>query len=384
MQLILTILLGAVAAVWIIQSARAYWGMKRLPRLADAAPALTDPTPSVSILFAARDEAAKLPAALASLLSQDYQRYEVIAANDRSRDDTGKILEEASRAHARLKVVHVDTLPAGWLGKTHALARAYRQASGEWLIFTDADVRFAPDLVTRAMSLAHRDRLDHLTLMGLLELRGFWEKVATLYFGVGFAFGVETWRVPDPRSRRYMGVGYFQMVRRSAYEAVGTHRRLALEVVDDMKLGKLVKLAGFCCGVGIAEERIRLRWNEGLRETIRNVEKNFFAALGFRVARTVMSVGGLLALSVLPFLALLLTTGPAQLLAGIAAATAAGMHAWAAHHSRVSRWYGLTHPLGALVFCYMLLRSMVVTLWHGGVTWRDTFYPLDELRKGAV
>jgi hypothetical protein len=225
---------------------------------------------------------------------------------------------------------------------------------------------------------------DHLTLLGQLELVGFWEKTATTYFGVGFAFGVEPWRVHDPRSRRYMGAGYFQLLRRSAYETIGTHRRLAMEVVDDMKLGKLVKLGGFRSGVAIAEDHIRLRWNEGLGEMIRGVTKNLFAVGGYSVLRAVGSVLAIIVISVLPFVALAVARGLAQLFAGVAAATAVAMHSWAARSNRVSVLYGLTHPLGALIFCYMLLRSMVVTLWRGGVVWRDTFYPLEGLRRGQV
>ena len=347
-------------------------------------PLANEGCPRVSVLVAARDEAEKLPCALASLLTQDYANYEVIAVDDRSHDTTGKILDEFVQTHSRLKVVHVTELPPGWLGKPHALQQAYEHSTGEWLIFTDADVRFAPDLVSRALQLMKEKGWDHLTLLGQLELVGFWEKTATTYFGVGFAFGVEPWRVHDPRSRRYMGAGYFQLLRRSAYEAIGTHRRLAMEVVDDMKLGKLVKLGGFRSGVAIAEDHIRLRWNEGLGEMIRGVTKNLFAVGGYSVLRTVGSVLAIIVISVLPFVALAVARGLAQLFAGVAAATAVAMHSWAARSNRVSVLYGLTHPLGALIFCYMLLRSMVVTLWRGGVVWRDTFYPLEGLRRGQV
>ncbi len=234
------------------------------------------------------------------------------------------------------------------------------------------------------MQLTKEKGWDHLTLLGQLDLVGFWKKTATIYFGVGFAFGVEPWRVHNPRSRRYMGAGYFQLLRRSAYETIGTHRRLAMEIVDDMKLGKLVKLGGFRSGVAIAEDHIRLRWNEGLDETIRGVTKNLFAASGYSVIRVVGSVLAIVAISILPFVAIAVARGHAQLFAGVAAATAVAMHSWAAHNNRVSMLCGFTHPVGALIFCYMLLRSMVVPLWRGGVVWRDTFYPLEELRRGQV
>ncbi len=125
-----------------------------MPSLADVDPLPDAECPSVSILFAARDEAEKLPGALATFLALDYPNYEVIAVDDRSEDATGAILKAAARRDTLLKCVRVDKLPAGWLGKPHALEQAYEHASGEWLIFTDADVHFAPDLLRRAIALA--------------------------------------------------------------------------------------------------------------------------------------------------------------------------------------------------------------------------------------
>lgn len=377
-------LFGGIALLWVIQGVRAARGMSRLPRLADVTPSPDDDCPDVSVLFAARDEAERLPAALQTLLEQDYPRYEVVGVNDRSRDATPQVLDQFAQGNSRLRVIHVAELPPGWLGKTHALQQAYEHSSGEWLVFTDADVQFAPDLLRRAVALALLKGQDHLTLIGHLDLAGFWEKAATIYFGVGFALGVEPWRVHDPRSRRYMGVGYFQLLRRSAYEAIGTHRRLAMEIVDDMKLGKVLKLSRFRSGVAMAQGRIRLRWCEGLGEIIRGVTKNFFAAGGFSVARTVGDVSGILILSALPFFAVVFAHGLTRVLAAMAATAAVSLHAWAARNYEVSWLYGFTHPLGALIFCYMLLRSMVVTLWRGGVEWRGTFYPLNELKRGMV
>jgi len=384
LHLFWTALFAGIAIIWITQGIRAIRGMSRLPRLAEINLPSEADWPSISLIFAARDEAEKLPGALQTLLAQDYPHHEVVAADDRSQDSTPQILDRFARTHQRLKVVHVAELPSGWLGKPHALLRAYEQSAGDWLVFTDADVHFAPDLLHRAMALTQERGWDHLTLVGSLDLRGFWEKTATIYFGIGFTFGVEPWRVHDPRSRRYMGMGYFQLLRRSAYHAIGTHRRLAMEVVDDMKLGKLVKQGGFRSGVAMAQDRLRLRWNKGLGETVRGVTKNFFAASGYSVLRTAGNILAILALSVLPFLALVVTSGLAQLLAAFTAGVGVTLYAWAARNYQLSWLYGFTHPLGALLFCYMLLRSMVVTLWRGGVVWRDTFYPLEELRKGVV
>src|ERR1700688_543587 len=114
-------LFGSIASLWIIQGIRASCGMARLPWLHDTTPLSTNKAPMVSVIFAARDEAEKLPAALATLLAQDYPRFEVIAVNDRSRDQTPVILHDFERTNQNLKVIDVADLPPGWLGKPHAL-----------------------------------------------------------------------------------------------------------------------------------------------------------------------------------------------------------------------------------------------------------------------
>lgn len=384
MQTIGTAFLELIALFWLVQGFRALRGMSRIPLLANVKPREGSEWPRISVLFAARDEAEKLPAALASMLAQDYPNYEVVAVDDRSSDATSEILDTLARQHSHLKVLHVRELPEGWLGKPHALELAYRQSTGDWLVFTDADVRFVPDLLRRAMSLAESRRWDHLSLLAVIDLVGFWETAAVIYLGVGFVFGVQPWRVSDPDTGSYMGVGAFQLLRRSAYEAIGTHRRLAMEVVDDMKLGKLVKHGGFRSGVASGDTFIRLRWQNGLGDLINGLTKNLFAAFGYRVSYALLSVMGVFSISILPFLALPFVTGIARIAAAISVTMALALHVALTLPVRISPLYAFTHPIGAAISCYMMMRSMVVTLWQRGVIWRNTFYPLDELKRGVV
>ncbi len=384
MQTMGTAFLELIALFWLVQGFRAFRGMSRIPLLANVKPREGSECPRISVLFAARDEAEKLPAALASMLAQDYPNYEVVAVDDRSSDATSEILDTLARQHSHLKVLHVRELPEGWLGKPHALELAYRQSTGDWLVFTDADVRFVPDLLRRAMSLAESRRWDHLSLLAVIDLVGFWETAAVIYLGVGFVFGVQPWRVSDPDTGSYMGVGAFQLLRRSAYEAVGTHRRLAMEVVDDMKLGKLVKHGGFRSGVASGDTFIRLRWQNGLGDLIHGLTKNLFAAFGYRVSYALLSVMGVFSISILPFLALPFVTGIARIAAAISVTMALALHVALTLPVRISPLYAFTHPIGAAISCYMMMRSMVVTLWQRGVIWRNTFYPLDELKRGVV
>ncbi len=359
-------------------------GMARLPWLSSVTPAASQVFPPISIIFAARDEAEKLPAAIQTLLAQDYPQFEVIAVNDRSTDQTPQILHELQRCSPNLIVADVATLPPGWLGKPHALVEGFEKSHCEWLVFTDADVHFAPNVLRSAITLAAEQQWDHLTLLTAVEMRGFWETAAISYFGVGFVFGNEPWLAANPRSARYMGVGAFQLVRRSAYEKSGGHARLRMDVIEDMKLGKLMKMAGVRSGVAVAQDLVSVRWHDGVHNVIRGVTKNMFAAVHYNPFFAVGAMALSLVMSVLPFVGVAFATGWARLFAGIAAGAAVLIHAGMIWSTDASPLYGLTHPLGALLFCWMIGRSAIATLWRGGVTWRDTFYPLEELRKGMV
>ncbi len=384
MHLFLTALLCGVAILWVIEAIDIGRGVPSIPWLADATPLKDEACPPVSILFAARDEAEKLPEALETMLSLDYPRYEVVAVDDRSKDATEQILGSAAARDPRLRRVRVDSLPDSWLGKPHALQQAYEHSTGEWLVFTDADVHFEPDALRRALALTESNGWDHLTLLGRVKMCTPGEKIALTFFGFAFLIGTRPWTASNPKSAGYLGVGAFQVVRRSAYGTMGTHRRLAMEVVDDMKLGKLMKQAGFRSGAALAGNAVSVEWHSGVRNMILGTTKNFFAASGFRLWLTCVHILGLLLMCVFPFAALPFVRGWPLVFASIAAGLAVAIQAAVSLETGVSPLYGLTHPVGALLFAWMLARSTIVTLWSGGITWRGTFYPLEELKRGVV
>jgi glycosyltransferase involved in cell wall biosynthesis len=378
------IFFGFAAAFWVFHGLRVAYGALRLPWIKDFAAAADADCPRISLIFAARDEEEKLPAALATMTALDYPQLEIIAVDDRSQDGTGRILDEFAQAHARLRVVHIDKLPAGWLGKPHALQKAYEVATGDWLLFTDADVRFHADVLRRVVTVVSERKLDHLTLLVDMDLAGFWETVLMTFFGLAFHLGNAPYSASNPKSRGYVGVGAFQLLRREAYEKSGTHRRLAAEVIDDMKLAKIVKQAGFRSEVGVSADAVIVRWQAGLGNLIRGTTKNFFAVFGYSLPFALASLTAMFVTNVLPFAGVAFGSGWVRILAGIAAGMALVFHAAVDVAMRVSPLYALTHPVGALFFCYMVARSTVVTLWRGGIVWRGTFYPLEELKRGVV
>jgi hypothetical protein len=377
MTIIEYLLAGLVLGVWLIVGCVASQGRRRLPRLASNLP--DGPRPSLSVVVPARNEATALPRSLPSLLAQTYPGLEVIALNDRSTDNTGAILEALEQGHRSLIVVQIALLPDGWLGKTHALFLGSCRARGEWLLFTDADVVFHPRCLEVATAYAEKHGLDHLVVLPRTEAAGFWEPILVGCFGLLFGLITRPWKASDPRSSSFVGVGAFNLIRRSAYERIGTHRELATAMVDDLELGRLVKAHGLKQAAVLGDDLLSVRWQIGLSGLVRGLEKNAFAGLGYSVIRATAACCTLAACGVLPFLAALL--GEARILWATSALAAIVIQAFYAREARLPLWSAFCFPAGIAVLCFAIVRSMLLALSRGRVEWRGTSYPLNLLRR---
>ncbi|HMB82706.1 MAG TPA: glycosyltransferase family 2 protein [Terriglobales bacterium] len=382
---------GILALAWFSRIVEAAFGMPRVADIArpewDRTPATPNGEPRVSIVVPARNEEEDIRETLVRLLALDYSNYEIIAVNDRSTDHTGQAMDAvaaSSQAHGRLKVIHVSELPSGWLGKTHAMWTAGQQASGDWLLFTDADVLFKPDSLRRAIAYAEAEQADHVVLFPRMIMKRPGERMMIAFFQALFVFGHRPWKVADPKAQDHMVVGAFNMVRRSVYDAVGTYRALRMEVLDDMKLGKVIKKAGFAQRNVFGEDLISLHWAKGAFGIVNNLTKNFFAVLSFQWPRTVISIVGLGFLNLGPFLGVWLAHGWARVPYAIALASLFAIYYGMSARSAVPPYYFFLHPVSTSLFMYTLVRSMVRTLSNDGIVWRGTKYPLEELRKGMV
>jgi glycosyltransferase involved in cell wall biosynthesis len=350
-------------------------------------PVTASGNPRVSIIVPARNEEQDIEASLRTLLALDYDNYEVIAVNDRSTDRTGEIMEKVASdpaARGRLRVIHHRELPSGWLGKTHAMWTAANTATGDWLLFTDADVLFKPDSLRRALAYAETERADHVVLFPQMIMKRPGEFMMIAFFQTMFVFGHRPWKVADPKTKDHMGVGAFNLLRRSTYEAVGTYQALRMEVLDDMKLGKVVKNAGFAQRNVFGADLISIRWARGAIGVVNNLTKNFFAILSFQWWRTLIAAFGLAFLNLMPFLGVAFAHGWDRLPYAIALASMFLIYLGMSWRSKVPAYYFALHPVSTALFVYTLLRSMFFTLRNDGIIWRGTKYPLEELRKGMV
>ena len=174
------------------------------------------------------------------------------------------------------------------------------------------------------------------------------------------------------------------MVRRKVYEQVGTFHALRFEVLDDMKLGKIVKNAGHAQRNVFGADLISIRWARGAMGVVDNLTKNFFAIMSYQWPRALLSCFALLFLNLMPFAGILLAHGWARLPYAAALFSMFSIYVGMSTKSDIAPYYFLLHPVSTALFVYTMLRSTFLTLWRGGVQWRGTFYPLEELRRGMV
>ena len=380
---------AALLALHLFGAAEAWLGTRRIARVARLDPPRGNYPPRVSVVIAARDEVSTIAAGLESLISQDHPDLEILVVDDRSEDGTGQVIDDLCNRDARIMKIRIDQLPEGWLGKNHALARGAEGATGSYLLFTDADVVFAPGTVGTLLAYARQKGLDHLTAAPGIRAHSWPLALLLGTFAVLFGRFTKPWRANDPHSANYIGIGAMNLVRRDAYEAAGGHGAIPLRVDDDLRLGQLLKRRGFSQELVIGGEALTVEWYPSLGAMVRGLEKNAFAGLDFRVGLVVALTMLLLLLFVAPFVLLAqgLIAGDAppvtQVLLALSCATIILGQAYAARDTRVAVWPSILAPLGVLIFTWTLWRSTLMTLHRKGVTWRGTHYSLAALREAA-
>jgi glycosyltransferase involved in cell wall biosynthesis len=235
-----------------------------------------DVWPRLSVVIPACNEADNLQSAVATLSQQDYSDLEIILVDDRSTDGTGEIIDRLAHQDPRIRAVHVETLPEGWLGKVHALHRGVEQASGDWLLFTDADVHFASGTLRRAVALVLHQRVDHLALIPQTIQKSFWLEVAVGTFGLLFFITTRAASVNRPGSKTFVGIGAFNLVNAARFHRTDGFEWLRLEPGDDVGLGLMIKQAGGTTRLAFAYDDLSLQWYLSVAAMFKGLEKNLF------------------------------------------------------------------------------------------------------------
>jgi glycosyltransferase involved in cell wall biosynthesis len=385
-----TIIFDAVASLFLLWTAFALWHLRwvqRLPTLeklttADStASALPENRIRCSVVIAARDEEARIEQTLRHLLAQRGVELELIVVDDRSKDGTPEILQRLAREDARIQVKHVSLLPEGWLGKCHACHIGAGAATGDWILFTDADCWLKPDVIARAVSVAERDQADHITMSPGTVIQSLGARAWHLLFLTSLLNWFSGVNRDQPRS--YMGIGAFNLVRAAAYRQCGGYEALRLTVVDDMKLGLLLRRAGKRTRAFLGVDDVECHWGTTVSEMVKIMEKNYFAAIDYRVGLVV--AGSLFVILVSAILVFGLISGtPAGFAAAFSPLTLIIPTGILTRRLGWSWPCALFVPFMFPVFLYALLNSTFVALRQGGIRWRETFYPLETLRAGNV
>lgn len=340
--------------------------------------------PRVSVILAARNEETGLEQALRSVLSLDYPDLEIIAVNDRSTDATGAILEKIAQENRRLRALHIDRLPDGWLGKCHALHTAASKASGEILLFTDADVVMHPATLRTAVAHMVGRELDHLTATPRIPARSVILAMFFSAFTFFFSLYSRGWRASNPKRKEHVGIGAFNMVLTRTYKAIGGHERIRMRPDDDMMLGKIIKMHGGRQELAAAQRLIEVEWYSSVPALVDGLMKNSFSGLNYRLSLVIGATIVQFLLSVWPFLALGLTSGPTFVLNLASVVLLLTIVGTLAQHGGFSFWHAIGYPFATIFFFFIIWKASLRTIREGGIRWRGTFYSLEELRANKI
>ena len=384
---LLQIFCVALCGAWVLAFGYLMWALKQLPVLNRQLVSPPERWPLLSIVIPACNEAAHLESAATTLTQQDYPTLEIILVDDRSTDGTAEVIDRLAKGDSRIRAVHVTSLPAGWLGKVHALRRGAEMARGEWLLFTDADIHFSEGALRRAIAFAIRQGADHLTLVPRTVQSGLWLAVAVRAFGLLFLLTTRAAGVNRPGSNAFVGIGAFNLVKAETFRRTAGFEWLRLETGDDVGLGMMIKQAGGVSRLAVAYDELSVRWYESVPAMFRGLEKNLFGpGSHYRWWLMLLQVAAIWLLVAAPLAAaagaIMLGSAPLW----IAGGAAIGMHVvftlFYYREGRAEIASLLLFPAGILLISLMMLRAGFQCLRNNGIDWRGTHYGLDELRAG--
>lgn len=337
--------------------------------------------PKVSIIFSALNEEEDIEGAVLSMLQQNYPSYEVIAVNDRSTDQTQAILDGLKSKYPQLQVHQIEKLPEGWFGKNHALHYASQFASGDWILFTDADVSMHQDTLQKAVTFALNHQLDHLTIFEHHYRSTALLNIILLGNYVVYSMFMKPWRIRYRWSKHSLGHGAFNLVKKSAYQSCGGHKAIAMECLDDMKLGELLKKSHYKQDTVDGKDYVARAWYKTAADMIRGLSKNSFAYYDYNFFAVVRDLILASVFFIWPVLSLFFCTGVIVLLNSINIVLMLYVTFLVARHFRVSPKYIFSYPIGIALMLYTICNSVSATYSNKGVVWRGTHYPLNKLRS---
>jgi chlorobactene glucosyltransferase len=341
--------------------------------------------PLVSVVIPAKDEEQNIEHSVRSILESTYDRMELVLVNDRSRDGTERIMESMSGKDSRIKTVTLDDLPEGWTGKTHALYQGAERASGDILLFTDADTVLSPDAIAVAAKFLLTNKLDMLSLLPQFVERGFSENAVYPHLALGFSSMYPLTEVNDPDKEAALASGCFIMIRREAYNQVGSWKRYRQEICEDVALSKSVKAARLKLNVMRGGNLVRTKPFGRLMDVCRFWKRTFYGGLNKSILKILRLTANYVVLTILfgvfVFSVGLLVAGLTEpqnvllvILSTLALSAVVIPYGFVVQQEQGSWWYGLTAPLGMVISAAVAISALFAVVSGRGIQWRGSVY----------
>jgi glycosyltransferase involved in cell wall biosynthesis len=380
LRMIIT-LIAALTGIYLVYTLVEFLiGFKSIKNLKEQQILPTAKLPTISIIFSALNEENEIEAAVMSLLHIDYPHVEIIAINDRSNDNTAEILNSLKKRYSQLTVLHIEQLPTGWFGKNHALYYGSQHATSDWLLFTDADVIMKPETLSRAISYAIEHDCQHLTICENHVQSTFWLKILLLAHYLTYSISFKPWRIRYRWSKRSLGHGAFNLVNKITYDSCGSHQAIALECLDDLKLGALIKSQGFKQDTVDGRDFVQRKWYQSLPDMIEGWKKNTFAYFEYKLLPLTCSSIFAVVFLIWAVICIMVFYGLLQWISIVDVCLMLLISTHVCKHFRMPIHYAIFYPLAIIILLYAVWNSVFAIYRQNGVVWRGTHYPLDTLR----
>ena len=389
----LTAILIGICGAWIFLIRSMITSFRLTPYL-DKFEKIKHNNPKVSIILPARNEEDFLPKCLDSLIDQDYSNYEIIAINDSSEDLTPKIISKYAKQNSKIIPVSARPKPDGWMGKNWACMEGYKKATGELLLFTDADTKHAKNVLSLAVSHLLTFNLDALTAMPKMVSIDFWTKITLPMISTFLHTRFSAVRVNDPSKKTGYFFGSFFIIKQKTYEEVGTHESVKQEIIEDGALGKKVKESGHKMKMVRGDHLIEAVWARD-KSTLWNGLKRLMIPLYLQSQGIAVGIFfAVLFLLFMPFPILAYSSILAfetlsnsmvfvsSLIASILIYTGAVIEVKKGLHLKLI--HALFGPLGSLVVVLGFLSGLLQAKKDSSISWRGRNYSMKDHVQDSI
>ena len=342
--------------------------------------------PKVSVIIPAKNEEKNIANCLGYFFKQNYKNFEILAVDDRSTDRTPHLLENfKTLSPVPFKIIRIEKLPPGWTGKNHAMFAASKAASGDWLLFTDADTSHRPESISTAVACVLEKKIDFLTLAPEVESRSFWEKTVQPLAVSSLALWFQSEKVNEPGSGVTLANGQFLLIRKEAYEKIGGNEAVKNEVVEDVELAKKIRGQGYLVQFLNGTKIYSTRMYSSLKEIKTGWTRIFTYLFNKNIPAILHKIFLFLFFSLLPFVVLAaekvfwLTGSPHfnKILFILSAAVSGWIvliRCIGNKFLKTSPWYAFLHPLGSVVMVWILTACIGRIVFNKPSAWRGDLH----------